>query len=224
MRLRPSGNSGPIASHITGFEKYHEEQAWTWEHMALTRACVIAGDATLARRVETVVHATLTTRRDSDSLRADVADMRERIAREHVPASPWDVKYIPGGLVDVEFIAQYLELREAAATPAVLRPSTRGALAALAEHGRLADADAEILLTALRLWQTIQGMLRLTLEREPANDEASLPEALKQALVRATAEADFARLTLHMKETAHAVRTVYDRLIGQGPLSGGKIE
>ena len=161
-----------------------------------------------------MIRSTLTAPRDPEQLRSDVAGMRERIAREHVPASAWDVKYIRGGLVDVEFIAQYLQLRDAAATSAILNPSTRSALAALAEHDKLARADAEVLLAALRLWQTVQGMLRLTLEREPANDEANLPEALRQALVRATAEADFGRLALHMKETALVVRAVYDRLIG----------
>jgi glutamate-ammonia-ligase adenylyltransferase len=215
MRLRPSGTSGPIASHIAGFEKYHEEQAWTWEHMALTRASVIAGDPALGRRIEAVIQRTLTAARDAETLRTDVADMRDRIAREHVPASPWDVKYIPGGLVDVEFVAQYLQLREAAENPSVLHRSTRGALSALAEQGRLVAADADILLGGLRLWQTVQGMLRLTLDRDPSADDA-LPEALKRALARTASEADFPRLVLHMKETAQSVRTVYDRLIGTG--------
>ena len=216
MRLRPSGNSGPIASHFSAFVSYHEDQAWTWEHMALTRARVIAGDGALARRVEAVIAKTLTAARDPLKLRQDVADMRRRIEREHHAHSRWEVKYLPGGLVDIEFIAQYLQLREAHASPEVLSTNTREALARLCTAGAIDGADADTLISALKLWQAVQSMLRLSLDGDSGlGDGDSLPEALKQALARAASEPDFVRLTTRMDETAKAAHGIFDRIVNR---------
>lgn len=214
MRLRPSGNSGPIASHISAFVAYHENEAWTWEHMALTRARVITGDPGLAARVETVIAKTLTAARDPGKLRTDVADMRRRIAREHKAASAWDVKYIAGGVVDIEFVAQYLQLLNAHCSPEILSTSTREALARLCRVGALDSADADTLTNALRLWQAMQSMLRLSLDRD-ANlaDADAMPEALKQALARAASEPDFQRLVVRMGETAAAAHAIFERIV-----------
>ena len=216
MRLRPSGTSGPIASHISAFVKYHAEQSWTWEHMALTRARVVAGDAALSARVEAVIAATLTAARDPGTLQRDVAEMRARIEKEHRAASLWDVKYLRGGLVDIEFVAQYLQLRHAHGAPQVLHTSTREALAQLGAAGFLDSRDADILQGALRLWQSMQGMLRLTLDGDVrAEDHTALPEALKQGLARAASEPDFTRLVLRMEETAQDSYAVNQRIIEQ---------
>jgi glutamate-ammonia-ligase adenylyltransferase len=139
--------------------------------------------------------------------------MRERIEREHPAASPWDVKYLRGGLVDIEFIAQYLQLRHAADVPEVVHASTRRALRALADHALLDAADADVLSSALKLWQEVQGMLRLTVDGAHQVD-AEMPQALKQALARTTGEADFSRLTVRMQDTARAVQEIYGRIIG----------
>ena len=120
MRLRPSGASGPIASSLAGFARYQQEAAWTWEHMALTRARPVAGDAALCRRIADVIGQVLSSTRDPGRLVADVADMRRRIAEENPRPAPWDLKNRPGGLLDLEFIVQYLMLREAASSPQVL--------------------------------------------------------------------------------------------------------
>ena len=216
MRLRPSGNSGPIASHISAFISYHEDQAWTWEHMALTRARVIGGDAALDERVRTVIANTLTSPRDPEKLRHDVADMRQRIEREHHAGARWDVKYIPGGLVDIEFIAQYLQLRHAHDASGILRTNTREAVAQAAALNYLAGPDADTLIGALRLWQSVQSMLRLSLDGDAdLGDGETLPEALKQALARAASEPDFVRLTLRMDETAAAAHAIFRRIVEQ---------
>ena len=216
MRLRPSGTSGPIASHISAFISYHEDQAWTWEHMALTRARVIGGDAALATKVEAVIAKTLTSPRDPEKLLHDVADMRQRIEREHHAASPWDVKYVAGGLVDIEFVAQYLQLRHAHESPYILCTNTREAIAQACAFGYLAGADADSLTGALRLWQAVQSMLRLSLDGDTAlGDGDALPEALKQALARAASEPDFVRLTLRMGETAKAAHGIFERIVNR---------
>ena len=115
MRLRPSGASGPIASRLDAFARYQREAAWTWEHMALTRA---RRSRRAARRcgqaIMAALAAALTRPRDPARLVADVAEMRERIAAEHPHPAAWDLRNRRGGMVDIEFIAQYLMLREAA--------------------------------------------------------------------------------------------------------------
>src|SRR5439155_11286560 len=124
MRLRPSGEAGPIASHLAGFARYQHEAAWTWEHMALTRARPVAGDAALCRRISDTCRAVLCLPHDPEKLVVDVADMRRRIADENPRPSPWDLKNRRGGLIDLEFIVQYLMLRHAASYPRVLRRNT----------------------------------------------------------------------------------------------------
>src|SRR5262249_3677025 len=137
MRLRPSGEAGPIASHFAGFARYQQEAAWTWEHMALTRARTVAGEAALCRRVVQTVEAVLRLDRDPRKLLLDVADLRRRLAAENPRPSRWDLKNRRGGLIDLEFIVQYLQLRHAAAVPQVLRRNSASVLAALGQAGLL---------------------------------------------------------------------------------------
>src|SRR6202034_3198702 len=110
MRLRPSGRSGPLATKIDSFANYQENEAWTWEHMALTRARVVSSSPAFAARVETVIRDVLCRPRDAASVAGDVAEMRAAIAAEKGDDKRWDLKYVAGGLVDLEFVAQYLQL------------------------------------------------------------------------------------------------------------------
>ncbi|HEX3673142.1 MAG TPA: bifunctional [glutamine synthetase] adenylyltransferase/[glutamine synthetase]-adenylyl-L-tyrosine phosphorylase, partial [Rhizomicrobium sp.] len=112
MRLRPTGNKGPVAVSLETFARYHAEESWTWERMALTRARVVAAPDVLRAGIEGVIRGTLTGSSDAAKLAADAADMREKIAAQFPGKSLWDLKYAPGGLVDIEFIAQMLQLRE----------------------------------------------------------------------------------------------------------------
>src|SRR5207253_9508858 len=102
MRLRPSGRSGPVATSIDAFASYQESEAWTWEHMALTRARVVSGPPALAMRVEDVIRAVLCRKRDPALVGADVVEMRQAIAKEKAEDGRWDLKYAAGGLVDLE--------------------------------------------------------------------------------------------------------------------------
>ncbi len=111
---------------------------------------------------------------DATTVRADAAAMRARMLRELPPDGPWDVKPRPGGQIEVEFIAQVLQLRHAETMPEVLSPTTRVALRALAEAGVLAEDDAALLIRADHSWRTVQGMLRITVGRDAGE---ALPEA-----------------------------------------------
>ncbi|CCQ72528.1 Glutamate-ammonia-ligase adenylyltransferase [Magnetospira sp. QH-2] len=164
MRLRPSGNAGPMATSLAAFEKYQEESAWTWEHMALTRARPISGPHELAEKIMAIVQRTLTRERDPETLLRDVADMRRKMEAEHGTDSPWEIKHFRGGLVDIEFLVQYLQLRHAHAQPEVLRANTRSALDGLRVAGILSDSVAEDLIRAADLWQALQEILRLVVE------------------------------------------------------------
>ena len=211
MRLRPSGNAGPIAVSLEGFHRYQEAEAWTWEHMALTRARVIVAEPEFRARIEAAIRRVLIRPRDRERLAGDVASMRRRMEAHGRPASPWDVKQAPGGLIDVEFIAQYLMLLHAAEHPRVLHANTAAALAALARHGLLAPEAAESLIQAGRLWRGLQGYLRLT--TGGGFEEAQASEPLRLALARVGGAVDFSALTEKMADTARRVRGLYEEIV-----------
>jgi len=112
MRLRPSGNSGLLVSHIEAFDEYQKQQAWTWEHQALVRARAIVGHKQLNRRFNVIRYQVLCQQRDRVSLRNDVKQMREKMRQqlETSDKNTLDLKQCAGGLVDIEFITQYLTL------------------------------------------------------------------------------------------------------------------
>lgn len=121
-RLRPSGNAGPLVTKLSSFVDYQTNQAWNWEHMALTRARVLAGGDALREKTEAAIKQVLTQPRNGTKLANDMVDMRQRL-RAHQPQSgPFDIRRGDGGLVDVEFIAQSLQLAHAATHPQLLAP------------------------------------------------------------------------------------------------------
>jgi glutamate-ammonia-ligase adenylyltransferase len=213
FRLRPSGRSGPLATHIDAFATYQAKEAWTWEHMALTRARAIAGDRDLMERAAGTIAAAVTQVRDKDKLRADVLEMRAMVEEEKGGEGAWDLKQAPGGLVDIEFIAQYLLLLHAPERPALVSPETETVLSAAAEAGVLPAAEADVLLPALRLYQALIQILRLCLAGpfEPEN----AVKGLLSRLAEAGELPDFATLDRHLRETEAAVRRSFERVIGK---------
>jgi len=221
MRLRPSGNKGPVAVSLAAFERYHgpagvsEGGAWTWERMALTRARVIAGPARLRARVDAAIQAAIAGAGNPARIRADAAAMRTRLLRDLPLSGPWDVKLRAGGQIEVEFIAQVLQLAHASVVPAT--PTTRDALARLRDEGVLLAQEAELLIRADRLWRTVQGILRITYGRNPAE---KLSEAAAAALLRAANAAgetavDVAQLHATFASMAEQVRAVFVRHVGE---------
>jgi [glutamine synthetase] adenylyltransferase / [glutamine synthetase]-adenylyl-L-tyrosine phosphorylase len=221
MRLRPSGRSGPLATQIDGFISYQEREAWTWEHMALTRARVVSGSPAFSARVEVAIREVLCREREAQVVAADVVEMRGAIAKEKGDADPWDLKYAAGALVDIEFIAQFLQLVHAAATPEILDTSTSGALEKAARLGLLAPADAAVLRPAVRLYQDLTQILRLCL---PGRfDPAASSAGVLGLLARAADLPDFPALQAHLEETRRQVRECFVRILGKAPLSGAGV-
>jgi len=217
MRLRPSGNKGPVAVSLEGFRRYHAADAWTWERMALTRARVVAGPAALRERVAVAIAEALGTAGEPARIRADAATMRARMLRDLPAQGPWDVKLRAGGQVEVEFIAQVLQLVQAQHDRGVCSPTTRDALARLRAAGALSEADAALLIQADHVWRTMQGMLRITIGRAVPNE---LPEASARPLLRAAEAAgvtavDLAGLRASLDALAGEVRAAFVRHVGE---------
>ncbi len=211
MRLRPSGHSGPVATHIDGFIDYQRNHAWTWEHLALTRARVVSGPERLRNKLEAAIHDVLTIPRERKKIVADVQNMRARIQKEKGSDDPWDLKLVHGGLVDIEYIAQFLQIIAAHQKPAVLSQNTLASLHNLKSAGVLNSNQAEILIPAATLYQNLTQVLRLCLEN-PFNPDQASP-GLKNLLARASGMSDFKNLERHLLETEDAIRQVYDRLV-----------
>ena len=188
LRLRPDGASGLLASSLTAFCKYQRENAWTWEHQALTRARFVAGDRQLGAAFEAEREAILTLPRATGPLAADVADMRRRMAAGHPnPTTLFDLKHDPGGMVDIEFIVQYLVLAHAHRHPGLTRNAGNIALLGMgAELGLLPLALARGAADAYRLYRRLQHQIRLTGAAHARVDPAALaaPRAGVAALWR----------------------------------------
>ena len=212
MRLRPSGRAGPVASHVKSFAEYQEREAWTWEHMALTRARVISAPSGFRTRIEEIIRGVLTRRRDAGAVANDVAEMRRAIALEKGEAEVWDLKYAAGGMVDIDFIAQYLQLVHAADKPDILDVSTLHVLDNAARLGILAQSAAEILRPAARLYHDLTQILRLCVS-ERFKPETS-GEGLLRIMARAGDAPDFSSLEARVKETQTEVREVFRDLVG----------
>jgi len=211
MRLRPSGQKGPVATQLSGFVHYQTNEAWTWEHMALTRARVVSGPAALRAGVTAAIRDVLLKPRDPARTAADVRAMRARIAKEKGTRDPWELKQVRGGLVDLEFIAQYLQLVHAAAHPRILSQNTVEALENMAQAGVLDPGARDVLLPAARLLNNLTQVLRLCLD-DPF-DPAKAPQGLRSLLARAGSVPGFAQLEAELMAREAEVAALFDRLI-----------
>ncbi len=209
LRLRPQGAKGPLASEIAGFESYVAGEAWTWEHMALTRARVVCGGGKVSAQAMAAIAGAAARKRDPARLAAEIADMRMRMAAERRATSVWQIKDWRGGLVDVEFLVQHAILASAAKSPEVIAANTRDAVDRLEKAKVFAKAEAATLREAHALYSAIQALLRLTVDE--AFDAANAPDALKALLVRATGTVDFSALEAKLTASADSVRALLEK-------------
>ena len=210
MRLRPTGNKGPVAVSLESFSRYHATESWTWERLALTRARVIAGSQ-LGSKVAAVIRGALTAAPDRAKILADAADMRGKLFAQFPGKAPWDLKFARGGLVDIEFIAQTLQLLEAHSAPAVLHSNTIGALNILAQVKAIAAEDAVALMAAAELELALMQVLRIALDGE--FDAASATPGLKGLLARAGDAERFDDLEAKLQSLQMQVRAIFEKRI-----------
>jgi len=163
LRLRPDGDAGLLAVPMTAFAQYQRQHAWPWEHQALTRARFVTGDAALGERFETLRREILLLPREADKLRLEVQAMREKIAAGHQNRSElFDLKHDPGGMVDIEFITQFLVLMHARHHPQLLGNLGNIALLGLAAEAGLIPAPlAQRTADIYRHYRKAQHALRL---------------------------------------------------------------
>jgi glutamate-ammonia-ligase adenylyltransferase len=187
--------------------------------MALTRARVVAGPPALRARIETAIAEALAAAGEPARILSDAAAMRSRMLRDLPAEGPWDVKLRAGGQIEVEFVAQALQLVHAPNAPALCSPTTRIALDRLGRAGKLPQVDTRLLIRADHVWRTVQGMLRITVGRG-AHEE--LPEASARPLLRAVggllgpaAPVDLAGLRVTLDALAQQVRAAFVRHIGE---------
>ena len=209
MRLRPSGAKGPVAVAFPAFSAYYETEAETWEFMALTRARVVwSSHPAFAADVTDAIEAALRRPRDVAVLAREVRDMRALIAEEKPASGVWDMKLAPGGLVDIEFAAQFLQLAHAPAG-GPLRAGTAEALEALAAAGLAGQVGP--LLEAWILQQNLTQMLKLALG--DGDDPADQPEAFRRKLARAGGARDFRSLATRLARARKEALYACERLV-----------
>jgi glutamate-ammonia-ligase adenylyltransferase len=191
-RLRPSGNAGPLVTKFTSFVDYQLNQAWNWEHMALTRGRVLAGGDKLRQKVEAAIGDILSAPRDMAKLAQDAEDMRQRLRTHQPQAGPFDIRRGDGGLVDVEFIAQSLQLAHGAQHDGLLVPQPLPQILSALKSADCLERDAhDGLQAAAACFLSLRQIASLCLE----DDETTPPAAIAGLLLEALNEPDMSRLS-----------------------------
>ena len=214
MRPRPTGNAGPIVTSLAGFVDHHRAEARTWEHRILANARVIWAEGDLGAEYEEARRVVLTQSPVGETLAAELADLRERMRDEDTDEDIWAIEGKRGGLIDAEFIAQYLQLRCAAEGDGVLAGDSVAVFEAAGSAGLIEPGTARELADAVTLWRNLHGILSLTVEEGFV--EATAPPALLGVIERASGMSGFDSLKEEMRETAARTARHFDSLLGGG--------
>ena len=206
MRLRPSGRAGPVATGLDSFTTYQETEAWTWEHLALTRARMLAGNPALGGAVEAFRRDLLAAKGRGPGVRGDVAEMRARLQGAKPAQGAWDAKNGPGRIMDIELAAQTLALLAASPARGVERQIAAGA------GGRMPDSDAQALLSAYRLQWRLHAAARLL--SDEALDLDRLGEGARAFILRETGAASVPDLQSRLADAHQAATAAVARLMG----------
>lgn len=211
-RLRPSGSQGPLAVTVSTFNDYYCSSAWTWEFLALTRARIIQAPAKLKPKIQRALNAAIITGRSDIDLADETISMREKLHKQFGTSNFWEVKHNRGGLVDIEFICQFLTLKYARQNNNIIRQNTPESLQILHENGYLSRKDHQILSAGYELQRTVQSQLRLCLGDLPKQDQ-DIPLGLQHILVESTPGKSFAKLKKQILDTQQRCHKLFTRLV-----------
>jgi len=211
MKLRPSGNSGTIASQLSSFQRYFEREAWTWEKMALTRARLITGDPELVKQLQKTITYVLCEKRDVEFLAQDINQMRQRIERQKGTKNPWNLKQVRGGLIDLEFICQYLQLAYAHDYAEVLDQNTRKAFQKIGSAQLISRDMAYRLIEATDLLQNLSQVTRIAVNGIFHPEEGG--ESLKVLLAHSNDQDSFQHLNDKLQATQSFVKSAYETVL-----------
>ena len=214
MRPRPSGNAGPIVTSLASFVEHFHDDVPAWQHRALTRARVVWAEGDLGERFETARRAVLRRERKREDLAAQLVDLREDLRGDDPGEDIWAIEQKRGGLVDTDFLAQYLQLLHAAEIEEVLAGNSVSVFEASGNHGLIEQETAHELAEAATLWHNLHGILSLTVEERFV--EATAPPALLAVIERACDVTGIDSLKEAMRETTARTAGHYDRLLGNG--------
>ncbi len=211
LRLRPSGRKGPVAVSIKGFADYHANEAETWEHMALTRARPVAGDASLSVEVALLISGIIGNQRLAADLQRSILDMRKLVAHEKGDNKSFDLKLAKGGLLDIEFAAQYIILANAHHFPQICHTNTGKMLEAAIDLSLIPRTDGLQLLEAWKFYSCFEQVLRICMEEkfEPTETRPKMRRWLANILDFP----DFSVLESHLKNSQTEVRRIFQRLV-----------
>lgn len=213
MQLRPSGKAGPVAVRLSSFGGYYRENAWTWERMALTRARVITGSPGMSDRLAVDIETALTYRTDPGQIVKDALDMRRRMERERQARGSWDIKRRPGGILDIEFIAQTGQLLMAQQGLYQRCANTGAQITSLESAGLLTAAEAQFLRQTMRLWLNLSQIIRTA--HGSGFDPNSASRAFAQRLSEMAGQKDIRALGDHVETQANDVRIIFETCIGK---------
>jgi glutamate-ammonia-ligase adenylyltransferase len=214
MRLRPSGTQGPVATSITSFRDYQMNQAWTWEHLALTRARPVAGEAALMQEIEIFRQEVLQAKSTGDAILKDVDEMRERIAAAKQPSGLWDAKLGSGRMQDIELVAQAATLMAGSAKRDIAAGLANGVAI-----GWFDAAESAALKEAYDLCWTLQVASKLLTEH--ALDPANIGEGGCAMLLRETGSETIDDLLLRLGEVTWRAAEVIDTILNRAPSRAG---
>ena len=214
LRLRPMGGKGPVASQFRGFRNYQENEADLWEHMALTRARVVGGDADFAPQVEEIIAQIIALPRDFAEVAREVTAMRKLIAQEKGEDDPWDLKLAAGGLTDLDFLTQALILGHAAAHPDLIHCLPALVFQRAGELGLIAPEHATDLSNSQSLLSRILHWERLTIEGR--FDPKSAPAPILRRLAAEAGVPDLKRLEKELADTRKMVRKLFQHYLEGG--------
>jgi glutamate-ammonia-ligase adenylyltransferase len=211
MRLRPTGNKGPIAVSIERLRNYYADEAWTYELMALTRARVISSPERLRGEIEHFQRGIIAAERSKIDLLTDIRAMRQRVAQARPASHHWQLKEADGGLIDIEFAAQALVLAHASTVPAMIVTDTISMLQNAQTYGLIDPTDAAALQAALILQLDLQQVMRVALDG--AFDPAHAPDGLATLLARTGQTANFGELSTYLAAQQQRAATISTRIL-----------
>jgi [glutamine synthetase] adenylyltransferase / [glutamine synthetase]-adenylyl-L-tyrosine phosphorylase len=208
MRLRPSGKDGPVCSRLASIDRYFGNSAQTWEYMALTKARVITGNSGLAEEVTLLLQQKLQRQWDTVQLVCDVLETRQKIDQQYHSNDPWKIKYCRGGLIDVEFIGQFLQLRYGHQFPQLIDSNITSVFRKCGELGVIDTDTAKTLAEAAEFLFDLQSLLRLAYE-------GKLTENVKLVLTSALKKEQFSQVENRLFATESTIWEGFDRLVGK---------
>ncbi|MBX4336094.1 bifunctional [glutamine synthetase] adenylyltransferase/[glutamine synthetase]-adenylyl-L-tyrosine phosphorylase [Bartonella raoultii] len=208
LRLRPLGNKGPVAVSFQFFKKYYRSEAWIWEHLALTRARGIAGDCDFLQKLENEVSTIIAFSRNKEDVAKAVCEMHNLIEKEKPPENQWDLKTMTGGIMDLEFIAQFalithiLEFKIGRTTADILSHLPNSFL----KMPFISD-----LRYAYSLYTNLSQIIRLCLN--DTLDSNDMPPGLSDLLLQSVGEPDLQRIEKLIKETGQTVYSIFTQVM-----------